>query len=141
MGNTARNHREADGFPRKRLVFLKQGGLPGFAQIRYAKRGSIGQRRSGWDILYGILDGIKTHDVIGFRCNADGSIQFVGFFPGFGTLAQNTLWEKKLLADIGQHFHQVGIFALDDLVQLFGNGIHWITSVFTNQFFLNVHTS
>jgi hypothetical protein len=52
--------------------------------------------------------------------HAYGGIEFMGLFLGLGTLGQDALWKKEILAHLGEHLINVDIGPFDDLVEFNG---------------------
>ena len=103
-------------------VLVQQLFAPFLAQVGAARGRRVGQRLARGQVVEVVHYRRQEHGLAVFAGDADRGVVTLGLVLGFGALGQNALGKIQPLAELREHRVDVRILALDDLVQLGGQG-------------------
>ena len=103
---------------------------PQGAQFRLAGRGGVGVDILGIKGGELVLDALQEHRPAVLGGDADGGVEFVGLFLGFGRLGQDALGEEEVLPEIGEHVQDMRAVLGKQVVQFNGQWVHRVLLLF-----------
>ena len=107
VGEGVGDDRVAEVLPLLARVLAQHLFAPQGAQFRFARGRRIRVDVLGIEGGELVLNAGKEHGTAVFGGDADGGVEFVGFFLRLGGLGQDSLGEEEIFAEIGQHLQDV----------------------------------